>query len=133
GRRIRRIGADGHRIDDAAAAPAEEDVGLHLHEAPQLADLPDAILLHEAVVEGRDLPPALLLVGLAQHAQLDAAGVGLVAAGQDGDDDIVLHAVVELAMREASRADAVQPAAHAGLAAPDALAADLDHAVVGEQ
>ena len=58
-----------HGLDDAALAPAEEDVGLHNDEAAHLANLPDAAFLHEAIVERRNLPPSLFLIGL----------VGLVA------------------------------------------------------
>ena len=57
----------------------------------------------------------------------------LVAAGRDLDGDVELDPVVELAVPEPGRAHALEPAAHARLAAPHALAADFDDAVVGEQ
>ena len=122
-----------HAGDDPALAPALEDVGLHQREAPHLADLPHAAFLDEAVAEGGDFPPALLLVRFAQHAEFDPARPRLVATGRDLDGDVELDPVVELAVPEPGRAHRLEPAADARLAAPHALAADFDDALVCKQ
>src|SRR5690606_30631581 len=75
----------------------------------------------------------LLFVGLAEHAELDAARKSLVAAGCDRDDHVVLHAVVELAVLKTRLADALEPPTNARRSAPDALPADLDDTVLGEE
>src|SRR5690606_9932596 len=83
--------------------------------------------------ESGNLPPSLLLVGLTEHAELDAANPGFIAAGDESDDQIELDLVVELAVGQAGGADTLQPAAHPFLAAPDPLAADFDDTFLVKQ
>src|SRR6185436_15808935 len=102
-------------------------------EATHLADLPDAAVLDEAVAEDRHLPPALFLIRLAQHAELDAARPGLVAASKHIDGHVELDAVVELSVLEPGRPHALHPPAHACRPAPHALTADFDDTLAREQ
>src|SRR5690606_21674629 len=98
-------------------------------EEPELAQLPEAVLLDEAVAEDRDLPVRRAGRLVAEHAELDAAAHGLAAAGQHLDDRVEDRPVVELAVLQAGRAHALERAADAVAAAEHADAVDLDDAV----
>ena len=120
-------------LAEAALAPTLAVFRAEHREYAHFAHLPDAFLLHEAVVVDVDFPMGLLLGRVADQSQLDAADMRLDAVRRDAGDRVELQPVVEHAFGEACRALALQHLAHTFGAVEHADAAEFVDAVGSEQ
>ncbi len=89
----------GRAVGQPAPGPAEGMGGPHPGQLAHGLDAPDAAALHIEVVEHHHRPERRPIV-LADHAQLQAAGAGVLAVRVQGHDRVGLDAVVHLAVAE---------------------------------